>query len=292
MSPPGAKATPGSRGAALPAAGGIESRAVAHEDRLARPRRRGRARSCPRAAASSPPWPSADATSSSWTAPPSTIPRRTCAAASPSSSRSRASWWTNGSVPAGTRMKQHGFGRNKPWAVREQRADAVRLGLVQDEETRAQYPVRVRRRIRRASPAARPAGRADRPQPGHAARCPSRRDGTRTSGARPRARREVTGDVRRPATRGAVHGRARVRLRPARPPRTAGPASRCPGLGRRCASPSRPRLRHLQFWSQPGRDFVCLEPFFGPNNTVNTDRRMDVPPGQARDFWMRIEVEA
>mgnify|MGYP003694683139 CR=1 FL=1 len=30
--------------------------------------------------------------------------------------------------PAGTRMKQHGFGRNQPWAVREQRADAVRLG--------------------------------------------------------------------------------------------------------------------------------------------------------------------
>jgi len=24
---------------------------------------------------------------------------------------------------------------------------------------------------------------------------------------------------------------------------------------------------------------------------VNTDRRLDVPPGQARDFWMRIEVE-
>ena len=42
--------------------------------------------------------------------------------------------------PAGTRMKQHGFARNKPWAVRERRGDALRLGLVQDEETRAQYP--------------------------------------------------------------------------------------------------------------------------------------------------------
>ncbi len=52
-----------------------------------------------------------------------------------------------------------------------------------------------------------------------------------------------------------------------------------------------PDMRHMQFWSQPGRDFICLEPFFGPNNTVNTDRRMDVPPGQARDFWMRIELE-
>ena len=51
-------------------------------------------------------------------------------------------------------------------------------------------------------------------------------------------------------------------------------------------------MRHLQLWSQPGRDFICLEPFYGPNNTVNTDRRHDVPPGQARDFWMRIEIEA
>lgn len=38
-----------------------------------------------------------------------------------------------------------------------------------------------------------------------------------------------------------------------------------------------PAMRHLQFWSQPGRDFICLEPFYGPNDTVNTDRRLDVP---------------
>ena len=62
-----------------------------------------------------------------------------------------------------------------------------------------------------------------------------------------------------------------------------------PGLGRLLLSFS-PVMRHLQFWSQPGRDFVCLEPFHGPNNTVNTDRRLDVPPGQSRDYWMRLEV--
>ena len=53
-----------------------------------------------------------------------------------------------------------------------------------------------------------------------------------------------------------------------------------------------PAMRHLQLWSQPGKDFICLEPFYGPNNTVNTDRRHEVPPGQARDFWMRLELEA
>ena len=63
-----------------------------------------------------------------------------------------------------------------------------------------------------------------------------------------------------------------------------------PGLGGVRLSFS-PTMRHLQFWSQPGRDFVCLEPFYGPNDTVNTDRRMDIGAGQARDFWMRIERE-
>ena len=51
-----------------------------------------------------------------------------------------------------------------------------------------------------------------------------------------------------------------------------------------------PALRHLQFWSQPGKDFVCLEPFRGPNDTVNTERRLEVAPGQACDLWLRIEL--
>jgi galactose mutarotase-like enzyme len=51
-------------------------------------------------------------------------------------------------------------------------------------------------------------------------------------------------------------------------------------------------MRHLQFWSQPGKDFVCLEPFWGPNGTVNTERRLDLAPGAVRDLWMRIELLA
>src|SRR6185503_6260553 len=63
-----------------------------------------------------------------------------------------------------------------------------------------------------------------------------------------------------------------------------------PGLGRLHLRAS-PSMRHLQFWSQPGKDFVCLEPFWGPNGTVNTGRRLDLAPGEARDLWMRIEVD-
>jgi galactose mutarotase-like enzyme len=191
-------------------------------------------------------------------------------------------------LPAGTRMKQHGFGRNQPWEVRAQRADAARLGLVPDDETRAQYPytfdveygvhlmprgLQVELVVQNEGPKPLPVSPGWHPY----FRCPAAR------------KAEVTGDVPglRPAEQfsdarefdfgleAPANGRARFDL---------------PGLGglRLAFSPA---MRHLQFWSQPGRDFVCLEPFLGPNNTVNTDRRMDVPPGQARDFWMRIEVE-
>jgi galactose mutarotase-like enzyme len=52
-----------------------------------------------------------------------------------------------------------------------------------------------------------------------------------------------------------------------------------------------PTMRHMQFWSLPGKDFVCLEPFYGPTNTINTDRRVDVPAGLSEELWMRIELE-
>ena len=49
-----------------------------------------------------------------------------------------------------------------------------------------------------------------------------------------------------------------------------------------------PRMRHLQLWSQPGKSFVCIEPFFGPAGTINTDQRGWVCAGTARSLWMRI----
>src|SRR4051812_25597814 len=43
-------------------------------------------------------------------------------------------------VSAGTKMKQHGFGRNKAWTVTEQKCDLLRVSLLPDAETKAQYP--------------------------------------------------------------------------------------------------------------------------------------------------------
>src|SRR5512146_747059 len=40
----------------------------------------------------------------------------------------------------GTKMKQHGFGRNRAWSVTERDAASVRMTLAADAETRAQWP--------------------------------------------------------------------------------------------------------------------------------------------------------
>jgi len=49
-----------------------------------------------------------------------------------------------------------------------------------------------------------------------------------------------------------------------------------------------PAMRHLQVWTLPGRPFVCVEPFCGPANAINTPARALVAPGGRLELWMRI----
>ena len=49
-----------------------------------------------------------------------------------------------------------------------------------------------------------------------------------------------------------------------------------------------PGFRHLQFWTLPDREFVCVEPWDGPANVINSAQRRLVPPGQVLTYWMRI----
>lgn len=190
-------------------------------------------------------------------------------------------------VPAGTRMKQHGFGRNKPWAVRERRRDFARLTLVQDADTRTQYPydyeadygvlllprgLQVELMIHNTGTRPLPVSPGWHPY----FRCPAA------------MKAKVTGDVA---------GLTADKLGDDRefdfgltPPATGRTRFQVPGLGDLRIAFS-PAMRHMQFWSQPGKDFICLEPFYGPNNTVNTEKRLEVAPGQARELWMRIELE-
>jgi galactose mutarotase-like enzyme len=190
-------------------------------------------------------------------------------------------------LPAGTSMKQHGFGRNKAWDVRARRADSVHLALRQDEETRAAYPyefdveygvhllgrgLQVDLTVHNHDAWPLPVAPGWHPY----FRCPAagkRTVDTDVPGLRPA---EQFGDDREFDFGVAA-------------PRSGHAHFAIPGLGHLHLSFS-PAMRHLQLWSQPGKDFVCLEPFCGPADVVNTDRRFDVPPGEGRHFWMRIEL--
>lgn len=189
-------------------------------------------------------------------------------------------------VAAGTKMNQHGFGRNKVWSVVDRKADSLSVGLQSDAETLAVYPytfsaeqrctvlprgllveLLISNRDTKPMPVSPgwhpyfccPAGK----KPGVVCDTPGF-----VAGSTPNDTEFDFGIV------APANGRASVK-----------------GIDFGTLNLSfEPVMRHLQFWSQPGKDFICIEPFNGPNNTVNTDRRVDIAPGTCRVFWMRIEI--
>ena len=53
-----------------------------------------------------------------------------------------------------------------------------------------------------------------------------------------------------------------------------------------------PGFRHLQFWTLPDRDFICVEPWDGPPGVINSDRGRLVSPGGTLTCRMRISPPA
>ena len=190
-------------------------------------------------------------------------------------------------VHAGSTMKQHGFARNKAWTVIERKPDSVRLALEDDDQTRATYPHALRLeqaltllpRGLHLELAMLNKGTGPMPvAPGWHPYFPC------PSAAKPRVKplglptldpsrftpdAEFDFGITAPA-----NGRAVFEM---------------PELGRLELSFS-PEMRFLQCWGLPGRDFICLEPFLGPNNAINTASRLDIAPGATRTLWMRIEL--
>jgi len=190
-------------------------------------------------------------------------------------------------VHAGTIMKQHGFARNKAWQVVGRGRSQLRLVLEDDAETRAVYPhafrvehtvtllprgLELALAIHNRGPAPMPVAPGWHPY----FPCPS--------ADKPRVRplsvaaidparftpdAEFDFGVTAPAD-----GRADFDV---------------PGLGHLSLSFAR-EMRFLQCWGLPGRDFICLEPFLGPNDAINTSARLDVPAGASRRLWMRAEL--
>ncbi|HYF51698.1 MAG TPA: hypothetical protein VEJ63_19945 [Planctomycetota bacterium] len=188
---------------------------------------------------------------------------------------------------AGTKMGQHGFGRNKEWRVSEQGKTLLRYTLGHDNETIMQYPydciaeqtvMIVPRGLQIELLICNTGNKTMPVSPGwHPYFCCPANDKNKVSSDVPGLKSDAL-TIDKEFDFGLVApqtGRAKFNI---------------PNLGKLLISFS-PRMRHMQFWSQPGKDFICLEPFTGPNNTVNTDKRVDIPPGEARNFWMRIELE-
>lgn len=182
---------------------------------------------------------------------------------------------------AGTQMEQHGFGRNKPWVVTDTTRSSVRMRLAPDKQTLAQWPyefiadhhvmlvpggVQLELTI--------VAGREPMPV------SPGWHPYFRTTD-----KSQVRGDV--PGVTTDLLGDDREFDFGVEAPRMGRATFDVPGVGR-IELAFAPEMRHLQLWSQPGKPFVCIEPFYGPANTINTDRRAWVPAEQARTFWMRI----
>ena len=187
---------------------------------------------------------------------------------------------------ANTKMKQHGFARNRAWAVTERDAASVQMTLTADADTRAQWPydftahhtvMVVPDGVQLAltliagtdalpvSPGWHPyfalAQAADKAQ--------VRGELVPDAAERFGDDREFDFGVSAP-----IDGRARFVL---------------PSRGELTIEAS-PEMRHLQFWSQPGKPFICIEPFYGPAGTINTDARAWVPAHSARTFWMRLRL--
>lgn len=187
----------------------------------------------------------------------------------------------------GAQMGQHGFGRNRKWEVKETKPWRVRVQIAPEEADLKAYPfvftaeqtysilpdglevalciVNSGARPMPVSPGWHPYFSCPAAEKSSIKTSVSQVDHNQFSNER-----EFDFGVNAP-----VNGRAEFQV---------------PQLGSLRLSFS-PEMRHLQFWSQPGKDFVCFEPFTGPNNTINTDRRIDILPGTAHTFWMKIELD-
>lgn len=190
--------------------------------------------------------------------------------------------------PDGTTMPQHGFGRRRAWAVRRRAPGAVAMTLTADDATRAVFPYEFRcehvvsvvdggleLRFVVTNPGERPLPLAPGWHPYY--RCA------------PADKAAVVG-VAPPVAAGTLHDDGEPDLGvPA--PASGLAAFVIPGLGRLRMRLS-PDLKHLQMWSLPGRPFVCIEPFVGPAGTINTPRRLVVPPGGRHETWAHLSLEA
>ena len=63
-----------------------------------------------------------------------------------------------------------------------------------------------------------------------------------------------------------------------------------PDLGRIVLTSS-DQVKTLEIWTPAGKPFVCVEPWCGPSNVINTTDAIRIDPGAVASFWLTVEVQ-
>lgn len=184
----------------------------------------------------------------------------------------------------GTRIAQHGFGRNYAWSIVERGPAWVRCRFEPPAEARAIFPYDY---VAEQTVWAWPGGM----QVELAVHSHDARPIPMTPGWHPYF---AMAAAEKPNTRLDVIGYPHDKLNNTGEPNFAWPmpgsgvvAATLPGWGS-VRIESSENLRILQSWTQAGCDFLCLEPFAEMPNAINDAEAPSVAPGTTRRWWMRL----
>lgn len=186
-------------------------------------------------------------------------------------------------IATGTAMPRHGFARRRAWEVTRQTAESIEMRLSADADMRAQYPFEFSARVV-VTALARGVridlhvdnrGNAPMPlAPGWHPYFPCPVDQKRACLSQVireqhLASDPVACDVNIPA---ATDRRVTFAL---------------PAIGDVALAFS-DQLRTLEVWTPPEQPLVCVEPWVGPSNTINTPNAVTLAPGGQTVFGMSI----
>lgn len=189
-------------------------------------------------------------------------------------------------VASGTQMPQHGFAREKAWDVVSQSESEMVLGLSDDEATRAVYPwpfrltytVRALDRGVEVVLTARNLGDSPMPtSPGWHPYFPLPVE------AKPEFATSVEG-----AGGGTVTNDREINFGVPSPPGSK-LMFQLPGTGFLEMEYSE-SMEHLQIWSLPRGAFVCVEPWDGGVNDINTPGATVIAPGEMAEWRMAFRL--
>jgi galactose mutarotase-like enzyme len=193
-------------------------------------------------------------------------------------------------------MKQHGFARDLPWTLLERAESTAHLGLASTAATRAQFDWDFRLGLRvlltesRLRLEVRIENTGGEPMPcafgTHPYFVVHDKAGARISTHATRAFDNVTGQVVPFKGFDLAHGETDLHLLD-----HGASESTLSADGHTVTVRGSPEFVRWVVWTQPGKDFVCLEPWTAPGNALNTGvSLLHVAPGDARDLWLELEV--